>query len=405
MSGKAREPSFTDAVEKSYEQVMRYCEQENYVGYGKFDALNSPLLKALTLNNKWLRLLASQAIKSSPINLRPILGVAKSHNPKGMALFAQAYLCRFRTSGRASDLDKAAEQLDWLLNDACRGYSGHCWGYHWDWQDLGFFAPSRSPNCVVSCFVAEALLDGYETVGHRRYLEAAESCAAFILNDLKILHEDEETKCISYVPDTSITMRVMDVSVLAGALLARLSAITHCEEHQSQSRKLMEFVARKQTDYGAWYYTDPPGASPITHDNYHTAFILDAFLRYGRSTGDDSYAAVYQHGLDFYQENLFCRDGAPKWTHEKTHPFDIHGAGTAIGTFARAAQFVNPAYLKQAEHVAQWATQTMQDPKGYFYYQKGRYRIKQFTLMRWCNAWMANGLSNLMLARDRLKED
>ena len=45
--------------------------------------------------------------------------------------------------------------------------------------------------------------------------------------------------------------------------------------------RLVRYVVSKQTDEGAWFYAEPPSASHITHDNYHTGFILDAILVYG----------------------------------------------------------------------------------------------------------------------------
>ena len=60
--------------------------------------------------------------------------------------------------------------------------------------------------------------------------------------------------------------------------------------------RLVRYVVSKQTDYGAWFYADPPSASHITHDNYHTGFILDAILQYGLSAGSDEFESAYRRG-------------------------------------------------------------------------------------------------------------
>ena len=57
----------------------------------------------------------------------------------------------------------------------------------------------------------------------------------------------------------------------------------------------MRYVVSKQTDEGAWFYAEPPSASHITHDNYHTGFILDAILNYGLAAGSDEFDDSY-HG-------------------------------------------------------------------------------------------------------------
>ena len=72
--------------------VLNSAKRKDYSGYSKFDALNSPFLDFISFKNKWLRLIFTQIIKESPINLRPFFGVKKSRNPKGIALFARAYL-------------------------------------------------------------------------------------------------------------------------------------------------------------------------------------------------------------------------------------------------------------------------------------------------------------------------
>src|SRR5262245_38804501 len=72
--------------------VFDSVEAHHYRGYNKHDALNSPLLRALTFNQKWLRILATQLVTRAPVNPRPLLGVRPTVNPKGMSLFVRSYL-------------------------------------------------------------------------------------------------------------------------------------------------------------------------------------------------------------------------------------------------------------------------------------------------------------------------
>lgn len=389
------------AIQEACRAVLAYAEARDYKGYGKHDALNSPFLKAASLNNKWLRLVISQVIMRSPINLRPWLGVCRSMNPKGMALFARAYLNLYRCSGEERFMDRAQLCLSWLETNSARGYSGHCWGYHWDWQDLGFYAPWGMPNCVVTSFVGQAFLDAYECTQDQSYLDIVRSSVDFFQRDLLVLHNSPTMKCISYVP-ADMQMIVMDVSALAGAVMARVC--THTGEHElaHEARRLVSFVVDKQTAYGAWYYTHPPGDSPVKHDNYHTGFILNAILDYELATGDDRFWSAYQRGLGFYADQLFLPNGAPKWMSHRVYPFDSHGAATGIETFSRAACHGEGSCIERARSAAKWATENLQTPEGCFHYQKGRFRTKRFTLMRWCNAWMAHGLSSLLVAEQKL---
>jgi len=396
-------PFATKNFRQPLQRVLDYAHREKFSGFGKHDALNSTLVKTLTFNQKWLRVLAIQAVMRSPINIRPLLGVKKYRNPKGIALFARSYLNLYKVEQRPEYLQEATSLLDWLDEILVKGWSGPCWGYFWDWQDLGFFAPFGSPNCVVTTFVGQALLDGYEITGNARWLELAAGSLNFIRYDLKVLYEDDKMKCISYIPDKNVSMAVMDVSALAGALMARVAHLTQNQALAAEARKLVNFVVDKQTPQGAWYYTHPPEDSPVKIDNYHTGFILDAILDYEMASGDKSFHMAYRRGLDFYKRNLFLENGAPKWMSDKDYPHDIHGAATGVSTFSRAALFENHAYLADSRRIASWAIDNMQAPQGYFYYQKFKHWTTKFTEMRWCNAWMANGLSNLLLAQSLLE--
>jgi hypothetical protein len=415
-------------LQKSYEHVLlstlSYAESQGYRGYNKHDALNSPMLYALAGKSKWLRLLLIQLVTRSPINVRPILCVKKTINPKGISLFCRTYLTlqeidfhsqaetarrqtQFtrqpsRNETEESWLHKAHNCLDWLSTHSARnfgsGYSGDCWGYPYDWQDIGFFAPSGMPNCVVTCFVGRAFIHAYRVTGQRSYLEVAQSACSFLLKDLAILYDSPEMLCVSYAP-VDMHWVVMDTSALAAALLAEVAAHEDQSGLRLEARRLMNYVVDKQTDYGAWYYSHPPTASHITHDNYHTGFILDAILDYTDATGDRSFLPNYHKGLRFYKEHLFMPNGAPKWMHNKIYPHDVHGSAQGIITFSKAARFAEE-YLAIADRIAEWAIANLYNSReGYFYYQRGRLWIKKFTLMRWCNAWMAWAIATLLYSQ------
>jgi hypothetical protein len=79
-------------------RALAWAKERDYTGYNKHDGLNSPLLWALSLDNRWLRMLFIQGVMRSPVNVRPFFGVRKVRNPKGMALFARAYLNLYRVT-------------------------------------------------------------------------------------------------------------------------------------------------------------------------------------------------------------------------------------------------------------------------------------------------------------------
>jgi hypothetical protein len=386
------------------DRVLDTARQDDYEGYSKHDALNARWLERLAGSSRARRLGAIQLVMRSPVDVRALARVSKARNPKGLSLFARTLLSRHRRTGSPADAQEARQLLDWLVDHPSSGFAGLSWGYPYPWQDVGFFAPRHFPNRVVTSFVGQALLDGYETLGEERYLDAARRCVQFLLEAPKTLFEDSERRCVSYVPDESVTWIVMDVSALAGALSARLGAITGDAALIREGSRLVRYVVSKQTNEGAWYYSEPPSASHITHDNYHTGFILDAILQYGLATGSDEFQQVYQQGIDFYRDRLFEPDGAARFMSDRRYPIDIHGCAQGIITFSLEQRYRGSGG-DDARRVLDWTLAHMWNPRtGWFYYQRRRAYRTAIRELRWCQGWMSLALATYLeavVAQDR----
>jgi hypothetical protein len=386
--GRSR-PDLSDVLER----VLDTARVDDYEGYSKHDALNARWLERLTGGSRLPRLVATQVVTRSPVDLRPLIGVRKTRNPKGLSLFARALLARHRMTGADENAKEARGLLDWLIGHASSTFPGRSWGYPYPWQDVGFFAPRDFPNRVVTSFVGQALLDAYETLHEPRYLDAAAQAVTFLLEAPGTLYEDDDQRCLSYVPDPSVTWIVMDVSALAGALAARLGALTGEKDLVLEGGRLVRYVATRQTRYGAWFYAEPPSASHIRHDNYHTGFILDALLQYGQSASSDEFEAAYRGGIDFYRRRLFEPDGAARYMSDRTYPVDIHGCAQGIITFSlQQGHFGVGGDF--AGTVLGWTLEHMWDPRsGWFYYQRRRAFRTAIRELRWCQGWMSWALA------------
>lgn len=385
----------SEKVREVLQQTLRWSQQQDMKGYNKHDALNSPLLNALMGWSKWTRIFAIQGVMRFPVNLRPLLFVPKVFNPKGLSLFTTAYLDLHVESGEQQYLDDAKTLLQLLMDNRSSGpWSGDCWGYAYPWQDLGFFAPAKMPNAVVSCFVAEGFLRAHQVTRDDAYLDVVGSTIRFLLDDLPVLKDTESELCVGYMP-VPMSMRVMDVSILIASVTLQYANLRNDDRLKATGTRLLTYVLNQQTDYGAWFYTDPPGDSLIRHDNYHTGFILDALWRCMDASGDRSAMDKYEQGLDFYARELFNADGSPRWMSDCDFPHDIHGAANGIITFSRHAD----RYPGLAERIANWTLENMYSKQGRFFYQQTRWYRKRFTLLRWCNGWMARALAALLLER------
>jgi hypothetical protein len=376
-------------VNNVLDAVLDYSEAQNWQGFDKHDALNSPILEVVCGWNRITRLLAVQAVMRSPVNLRPMLLTARTYNPKGLALFIRGLLDRYSLDGNDQHLVRVRtliRQLDDMAVTTPSG--GRAWGYQYPWQDLGFFAPRGTPNAVVTAFVCEAFLAAHRQWGEPEFLSRVEAAIPFFLGDLQRLKDEPEELCLSYMP-LPMSMRVMDVSILIASVLAQFARQANQPQWLEPARRLVCYVVRRQTDYHAWFYTDPPGDSPIRHDNYHTGFILDALSNYMDATGEREWQPQYDAGLAFYAEHLFEPSGAPRWMSDREYPYDIHGAAQGILTFSRHMN----THGELALRIADWSLNEMYSQEGRFYHQRTRWYTKKFTQLRWCNAWMVRALA------------
>ena len=189
---------------------------------------------------------------------------------------------------------------------------------------------------------------------------------------------------------------VVNIQALMAALLAKVWQKTKDEWLMDFARKQINFVLKRKTSYHAWYYTFPANKSLIKHDNYHTGGILDALLEYAEITDDKEVEDVYWQGLEYYRENLFEADGAPRWINDKKYPFDVHGAAQGIITFTKAAKH-RPGYKKMVYLIADWTIKNLyRQKKKDFIYRRSRFFKYNFSLMHWCNGWMTRALAELI---------
>ena len=376
--------------------VLNAADLNEYSGYSKFDALNSPFLKTIAFNNKWLRLIYTQLVKETPFHIRPLLRVKKSKNPKGIALFARAYLFLYQKTSDPAYLKKGESLIQWLLENPSRGFHHFCWGYNFVWQNTIFLQDAFEPNAVVTVFVGEALIHAYKITENEKYLHAACSVADFILKELPVLYDANDELAIAYVL-RKVDAIVLNNQILTGAFLVKVWKHTKEEYLLETATKLMNYAVNRATAYYAWFYTYPKEKSPITHDNYHTGGILDGLIEYFEETGNDRYMKVYWKGLEYYQNNLFEPDGAPRWMNDKKYPFDIHGSAQGIITFKKAARH-DSRFLDQADIILDWAVRNLYRNESHdFIYRQGRWLKWNYSLMRWCNAWMSRALAELIL--------
>ena len=105
---------------------------------------------------------------------------------------------------------------------------------------------------------------------------------------------DADSVCISYIPG-QISL-VHNANTLGASLLARVFGATRNSNYGDLARKAFRYTAKYQREDGSWYYGEKQNLHWV--DNFHTAYVLDCFKHYERSTGDNEFSARPARGYD-----------------------------------------------------------------------------------------------------------
>jgi hypothetical protein len=397
-SGPASDPGAAKAqIEESIGRLCGWLEKNDYRGYDTFDGLNAKYVRPLTFETKILRTVLQQGVRRFPINLRPLLGVRKSRSTKAMGFFARSFLRMYQATGDPGWSGKAEDALSWLLEHQASGYSGACWGNHFDYQSRSFYLPKGVPTVVWTSLIGHSFLECYDAWHRDEYLDVAVSACEHIYRDLERF-PDGDTLCIGYIPaHVSAPNKVVHNSnTLAASLLARVYAHTGNQGYRSLAEQAMRFTAKYQQASGAWYYGERFNLHWV--DNFHSAYVLDSFKLYTQFTGDHRFDGAIKKGYAYWKETFFLANGTPRYYNHKTLPIDIQCCSQAIDTLV-FFQDLDPDSLALAGKVAKWTIDHMQDRTGYFYYRRySSWLVNRTPTLHWGQATMLCALAGLYKA-------
>jgi hypothetical protein len=393
-AGKRRTSQSSNTALKTttFESIVRlskWLEENDYRGYDTFDGLSARFLRPFTFETKVLRIVLQQSVRRFPVNLRPALGITREQSSKGMAFLARGFIRLHQSTGDPAWAEKAEMALRWLIDKQSKGYSGACWGNHFDYQSRGFYLPKGVPTIVWTSLIGHALLDGYEHFEKDQYLQIAVSACEHILRDYD-RYPYGEGLCISYVP--GINNQVHNANTLGASLLARTYSHTHNQSYRELAQKALQYTADHQRSDGSWYYGED-GCHWV--DNFHTGYVLDCFKRYFECSGDDRFTATMNRGYEFWKNTFFLPDGTPRYYDYKTLPIDIQCSSQAIDTLVYFSDR-DAESLSLAMRVAQWTIEHMQDRSGYFYYRRySRRLVNKTPTLHWGQATMLCAMAGL----------
>ncbi len=353
-------------VQKSVRRLSGIITDYGLQGYDPYDALNSPLLHALSRRSRVMRIGFIQVIRRLPINIRSLLGVKRDTHSKTVSLLGRAYL----KLAANENLDKTGEfrklashYLDYLVQHPAPGFEA-AWGYNVPWQSSRLYLDKGAPSVVCTAEAGLTLLAGFDLFGKSIYLEKSIAACDFLLNSIP-RYEDERGICFSYIPQSGVW--VHNANLLAAALLAKVY-------HQTGDPRFADFALRAtkyslefQNSDGSWFYDSPPGHVKPFIDGFHSGFMLECIRLIQEGLGNDIGRAEFEKGLEFYRLNLFEPDGRPRRSIGNNHVVDIRDCAEAIIFFTHKGHSLKENEL--SERVLLWTLEHMRTQQGYFCYE------------------------------------
>jgi hypothetical protein len=374
------------------QKLLAYCRQEDWAGYDPYDALNSELLKKFSiLDSKYPRIALTQGLKLSPVNLRGLLGIPKTQNPKALALFLSSFLILSpeQLSGREELIKK---MISLIVSKRSPDNHYWCWGYSFPWQTRKEVVPAGSANLVCTTFVGLSLMDSYERTGDAACLEMALSATEYIVD--KLYWTQGEIASFSY-PQPGVPSQTHNANFLAAALLCRVYKQTGEQKFLESALKVTRYSVSKQRADGSWDYGEVATQNWI--DNFHTGYNLRALRLIGESIETKEFEESIRVGFKFYRAHFFREDGSVRYFHNRSYPIDIHCVAESIITLV-ALKDLDAGNVERAHSVFSWAIKHMWDERGFFYYRVLRFGTIQTSYMRWSQSWMLLALATLLNA-------
>jgi hypothetical protein len=390
--------SHADAV--AYAQLLeRWGREREWRGSDPYDGLNSRRRLVGPFKRRPLgRRLLTQAVKRSPLDLRPLLGVPPGSSPAALAWVASAY-----ARGGFLDPETARSRLQMTLaaleGRRCPGYAEPCWGYHFDVQSRVFFYSSRTPNTIATAFAGHALLDAHTALADEQPLALARAVGDFFLRHVPQT-ADPPGAYFGYLPGDRSPIH--NSSLLVASLLARLSAVDGEERFAEPAAGAVRYATARQRQDGSWPYGERAGLEWV--DNFHSGYVLDAL----RACADAGVAreeaeTAWCRGLDHYQRHLFRVDGAPKYYPHEAYPIDAQCIAQGIQTLAIAAP-LEPRAGELAWQVLGFALGSMRRGDGLPLFQRRRLWANRAVHPRWVVAPLLLALTHLLASTGEVGE-
>ncbi len=233
----------------------------------------------------------------------------KKRFPIADAHLIMGYANLFEITKDTAYLDEAIRVSNDLLRSSISGYSGHCWGYPFDWQTNRGLWKSGTPLITTTPYCFEVFLSLNDITKEQKYLDIAYSISQFAVKDLNETLTADDVTASSYSPlDKSM---VMNASAYRAYLLMECYHRFGDSVYKEKATRNITFVIKNQQHDGSWLYAvgNPQDAFI---DHFHTCFVLKNLYKANQYLKSDDVRKAINKGYAYYRANLFTSDDIPK---------------------------------------------------------------------------------------------
>jgi hypothetical protein len=329
-----------------------------------------------------------------PALSRNILKIEKQVNPKAMGLLLSSYANLYEIKGEDKYLTYSFEIAKWLEQNANTDYKGVSWGYPFNWNSI-IYIPKDTPSAIASVTVGDGFFKLYKITGEKKYLRICNDICVFLLKELNLYKESDDSICFSYTPIDNF--QVNNINLLVAQFLVKIGLELDIREYIEYGEKAAKFSINQQNQDGSIFYwsKSQDNNNPKHLDLYHSGFEIRALFGLYKLTGKEIYEKAYSRYLEFFINNYFDSESI-KIQPNKKNPIDIHACAEAIYCLSTVAN-ENPQVNKKLDDVLIYTIENFQTKSGWFIYRKysDRFEVK-FPYLRWGQAWMMKALSEYL---------
>jgi hypothetical protein len=377
------EDTLTDSRETL--AILARLESQGFAGWDPYDGLNARRLPRFVFASHRRQQIVAQLLKRSPDAVRRALDVPKAVSAYTLGHVLMAY-ARLHSAGLLADAAERAERVAGLLRDmSLPGWSGACWGYHFDVRTRFGGYDANTPNAIVTSFVAKGVAEATRS-GLIDGLELLAGACAFITQDLARV-QDDRGLCFLYTPHaTDVIHNANALCAQVLALGANVAGLPTLDDAVSSARH----TASYQRPDGAWPYAET--ASGRWVDSFHTGFVLESLHTVAEAVGDDALRSAVIKGMGFYGERLFDSDGAPRYYDTRPLPYDVLSAAEGIEVLTTLADLDDRA-AATCDRLVAWTLANLVDESGRVSYRRGRLLTDRREFPRWSGAPLCSAMA------------